>query len=363
MLSQEQIIQTNINKGMQLRAQNKKEEALSLANALYKQYPQDEKTIGFFALLMLETDYASQAIKLLEHSIQQLGERYSFYFDLAGIYKATGNKDKSIHFYQEALKHKPDCALSLFLIGQIYMKKDMPEQAIPHLQKSLQINTNNPEAKHLLNIAQGEKIGTASKEYVSKVFDDFADNFEETLVNKLDYKTPEKICSQFKKHTSNELNTIIDLGCGTGLCAPMLAPICKILNGVDLSQKMLDKAAAKDLYKELACADICEYLNKQSNLSAAIAADVFVYIGDLKDIFVSCNKSLNKNGLFSFSVEKTEKESFEALVSGRFAHNINYLKKLAKDTDFEWLEDEESIIRTESGQNISGYLITLKKRG
>lgn len=355
-------IEQQLKKGMQLRALNQKKQALDLANSLYQSNPQNESIIGFFALMMLETGYANQAIKLLEHSIEQIGDRYTFYFDLAGIYKNFVDKEKSITYYKKAIDLNPKCTLSHFLIGKAYMKKNEPDNAIPYLEKSLKIDPNNPEAQHLLAIAKGSNLNTASKAYVTKVFDDFADSFEDTLLKNLNYSAPESICNQLKKYISKKDNTIIDLGCGTGLCGPLIKDICKTLKGVDLSQKMLDKASSKNIYHELAHEDICSYLKKQKHINAIIAADVFIYIGDLRDVFKSSYQALEYGGFFSFSIEKSSQETFKPLVSGRFAHSLNYIRDLASDNNFDWIENKEDILRKEAGIDTYGEIITLKKR-
>ncbi len=57
---------------------------------------------------------------------------------------------------------------------------------------------------------------------------------------------------------------VLDAGCGTGLCAPWLVPYAHRLVGVDLSQAMLDKAAARACYDELAKADLVAFLQSRS---------------------------------------------------------------------------------------------------
>ena len=44
---------------------------------------------------------------------------------------------------------------------------------------------------------------------------------------------------------------ILDAGCGTGLCAPLLKPYARVLAGIDLSGGMLVRARARGIYDEL----------------------------------------------------------------------------------------------------------------
>ena len=44
---------------------------------------------------------------------------------------------------------------------------------------------------------------------------------------------------------------VLDAGCGTGLCGPLLAPYARRLIGVDLSEGMLALAKEKHVYDAL----------------------------------------------------------------------------------------------------------------
>ncbi|MCX4239251.1 class I SAM-dependent DNA methyltransferase [Paraliomyxa miuraensis] len=54
---------------------------------------------------------------------------------------------------------------------------------------------------------------------------------------------------------------VLDAGCGTGLCAPLLRPLARTLVGVDLSGKMLDQARRRGGYDELIEAELTEMLD------------------------------------------------------------------------------------------------------
>ncbi|QNB00305.1 methyltransferase domain-containing protein [Massilia sp. Se16.2.3] len=79
------------------------------------------------------------------------------------------------------------------------------------------------------------------------------------------------------------------MGCGTGLCGPVLRPRSRTLTGVDLSERMLARAAETGLYDSLACADLQAYLDScHGDVDLVMAADVLVYFGDLAALFAQC---------------------------------------------------------------------------
>lgn len=92
-----------------------------------------------------------------------------------------------------------------------------------------------------------------------------------------------------------------DLGCGTGLMGPLLRPSCDWMAGIDLSAGMCDKACERGCYDLVEVAELVEWLQRQQAARQArermgqrrdggapfdllVAADVLVYIGDLRPL-------------------------------------------------------------------------------
>ena len=145
------------------------------------------------------------------------------------------------------------------------------------------------------------------------MFDDYGEDYDKH-VKKLMYSAPRIIRSELakiykekyeaemtKRQEKNMLYTppsylaymeksldILDLGCGTGLVGKWMKDYARHLVGVDLSDEMVNKARSKMLYTDLSVSSIQSYLeNSQSNgavYDVVVAADVFQYIGDLKEV-------------------------------------------------------------------------------
>ena len=88
------------------------------------------------------------------------------------------------------------------------------------------------------------------------LFDRYADHFDHHLQDVLRYRTPELLVAALRKFGVGDACDTIDLGCGTGLCGPLLKSLSRSLVGVDLSPKMLDKARQREVYDQMACGDI-----------------------------------------------------------------------------------------------------------
>ena len=133
----------------------------------------------------------------------------------------------------------------------------------------------------MLSSLSGITPKTAPREYVEKLFDGYAERFEVSLVDTLDYKIPKLITDiLIQTNTTGSLGSVLDLGCGTGLLGQSIKGYCSKLEGIDLSNKMLEVASQKKVYDKLSQSDIIEYLSSISlDFDYYVALDVFIYIG------------------------------------------------------------------------------------
>jgi len=268
--------------------------------------------------------------------------------------------------YRKVLALDSDHLKAHYSLAFMYMKLDHHAKAARHYTEILRINPADEQAKHLLASQQGETTSTAPAAYVATLFDGFADTFDEKLVDELGYRTPEHLydmVSQYGGTSASDSLDIIDLGCGTGLCAPLFRPMARMLHGVDLSPRMIDKAQERELYDSLEVGDIVSRLNTRDTAwDLVISADVFVYVGDLREIFAACKAALRPGGMFAFSVEAAdESETFVLTGTGRYAHASTYIQRLAADTGFSEVERRAVVLRKDKGQvDVNGYIFLLR---
>ena len=231
----------------------------------------------------------------------------------------------------------------------------------------LELDRDNASARHLLAALEGQASTEAPSDYVVELFDGYAASFEHHLTGKLEYQTPQKLyeaVEEFIRDRQSELD-VIDLGCGTGLCGPLFRKHARLLKGVDLSPGMLVRARERNIYDELVEGDLTLGLGTARDVyDMVVAADVFVYVGELRQVFEATTRTLKPGGLFAFSVEAEEGDGgFVLRPTGRYAHSIGYIRKLAEADGLRELHLEESVLRMDKGQPINGYIVVLGKPG
>ncbi|MBP5398830.1 MAG: tetratricopeptide repeat protein [Alphaproteobacteria bacterium] len=190
--------------------------------------------------------------------------------------------------------------------------------------------------------------------YSQQLFDIFADTYENTMQN-IDYQLPKEIASLI----DNSNDIIVDLGCGTGLLGEKIRDKCRQLIGVDISKKMLEKAAAKKIYDHLEQADIIEFCNQLPPSSLVIAADVIGYIGDLKPLIA---KIFPHRFIFSAALDDKLSQNFSLTPQGRYIYNPTYINDTLKDCGYNDTSQHKTILRTENGTPVYGAIYIAKEK-
>jgi predicted TPR repeat methyltransferase len=222
----------------------------------------------------------------------------------------------------------------------------------------------DPTLRHMLAAVRGEAKPLPAAGYVEQLFDGMAREFDVTL-QRLGYRVPEMLARAVLPLLRRAPRArVLDLGCGTGLLGAALAPAGAEITGVDLSAEMLQRAAARGVYARLVKGELVEEMRSAApgTLDAVLAADVFVYLGDLESVFEAAVRALATGGVFAFSVEALESGDFALRPSGRYAHSAAYLRALAARCGLAEHRMERNIVRIEHGVPVEGWLASFTRR-
>jgi predicted TPR repeat methyltransferase len=165
---------------------------------------------------------------------------------------------------------------------------------------------------------------------VRRLFDQHAPEFEESLVDRLGYRGPAIVMDALAAVNGGQLRfgSVLDLGCGTGLMGAAIRPFCDWLAGVDLSPAMTAKARGKGIYDRLAADELSEHLAAHAGAQyhLVLAADVFVYCGDLAPIAAGVAHVLAPGGQFAFTVETYDGSGIRLQPTLRYAHGVAHVR-------------------------------------
>ena len=275
--------------------------------------------------------------------------------------------EEALAAYDKALALDPNHAEALRSRGTVLRMLKRSEEAIASYRQALDKGGDSEEIKYLLaGLSAAASPITAPRKFITELFDQCADNFEEHLVSVLKYQAPALISDAVARFVSRAGASagnfdILDLGCGTGLVGERLRPLARTLTGVDLSPNMLEQARKRKIYDQLVCDELTEFLQAQAGrFDLVVAGDVFIYIGDLSKVFHGVRGALRDGGLLGFSVEVSHGEDFALGTHLRYAHAVGYLQKLANDNRLALESIESGALRQEEGMDVDGRVLVMR---
>ncbi|MGV1956187.1 methyltransferase domain-containing protein [Agrobacterium sp. 22-214-1] len=295
--------------------------------------------------------------------------------DYARMLAESGDFPAAAELMEQALELAPGWTAGWFRFGEYHEKAGETEKAVAAYGKVAELDTEGLFAAELKLAVLGaaETPEQPPSRYVEGLFDDYADRFETSLVEKLDYSVPQKLAELIGKAAgSGAFDTIVDIGCGTGLLGVEIRAFANRLEGFDISQNMLAKAEEKGLYDHLDQADLSLEPEAsglftptlaQHRAGLVAAADVMMYLGSLETVMPLVSALLAPSGFFAFSVEDAgEEDGFVLRESLRYAHSKSYVTELLERTGFSLIEIRKTTIRKDAGKPLSGILFLARAK-
>lgn len=158
---------------------------------------------------------------------------------------------------------------------------------------------------------------------------------------------------------------ILDAGCGTGLCGPLIRNFSRRVEGVDLSASMLESAKESGYYEAVHCSELVQFLREHEGYGAIVASGVCCFISDLRPLFAGARHALVDDGLFVFTIDLHDGPE-PVVVSPRHAamtlHNPKHMLAEAHHAGFELRQYQRCRMRNDfyQLQPIDGAVVVLK---
>ncbi|MGC4024157.1 MAG: methyltransferase domain-containing protein [Mesorhizobium sp.] len=285
--------------------------------------------------------------------------------DYAEMLFADGDFSAAASLMMDALERAPEWSFGWFRLGEFHEAAAEQDKAVEAWRMAVRLDPADRAGAALkLSLAgaapQAERPPSA---FVETLFDQYADRFDTSLIEKLGYRVPDLLAEAVVKVHPDKFSTVRDLGCGTGLMGEKLRRLADRLEGFDISGEMLRKARGKGVYDLLEKADLQNLRQFAAPADLVTAADVFMYLGALDGIVTNVAAMQSPGGLFAFSVERHEgPEDFALLTSRRYAHSQAYIKRLLAAHGYTIESMSNETIRMDRNAPIQGILTVARKR-
>ncbi len=314
--------------------------------------------------LLQQLGRLDEAVAAHRRAIALEPDRAGAHNNLGNVRKELGWLDGAAAAYRRAVRLEPDFAAAYSNLGEVLQRQGNLDEAVAAYRRAVALRPDDESFRYMLDAVTGARPDRAPEAYVSRLFDACAYGFDRQLVDALEYRAPQLLRAAVQRRLggSQVSWTVLDLGCGTGLCGPLFRKLAGRLIGVDLSPRMIEKARERGVYDEFHVDELTEYLARIENwVDLIVAADVLVYIGDLTPVLANARRALKANGLFAFSVEHSDNDGYGLLPSGRFAHSTGYVAREAMRAGFVIEGADRAVLRKEGEMGVLGDICLLRR--
>ena len=333
-------------------------EALMSARALA---PDNARVHYVLGLYYSDTMQFGEALHAIDESLRRNANHAKAHNNRGSVLMHLGRWGEAEQAFRRALELDPGLAQPYVNLGQVLEHRGAIDDADAVYRLAIERGLDREMFEQYRAVLAGRDTRASPEGWVRATFDNFASTFDARL-RAMGYRVADDLANRLFPRIPAFVD-VLDLGCGTGACGVALASHKRRLVGVDLSEKMLQQAALHGVYDALHNAEVQQFLAgcQDASCDVIVAADVFVYIGDLDATFVEAARVLRPAGHFAFSAEELDQQDYVRRPSGRYAQSEAYIRRLAA-RDFEVRCADATVLRSEAGEKIMGRLYVLQKR-
>jgi predicted TPR repeat methyltransferase len=358
----------HVNLGNVLTEIDRLDEALAAYRRAAELAPESADVHNNLGALYRVLGQPEQARRHFDRAIAIDGRHMRAWNNLALLLDAQGDTQAAVSAFLTALELSPDHDQSIFLLGTVYHRSGQVAKAAEVFRQWLARDPHNPVPAHLYAACSGQSAPVrASDAYVEAEFDGFAASFERVLNGRLHYRAPQLVAGLLQTLLSPPAAALdlVDLGCGTGLCGPLVAPWARRLVGVDLSGGMLARARSKGVYAYLVKEELTAFLGKTPGYwDAAVCADTLCYFGDLRPVMQAAATALRPAAPLVFTVEALPDDGADHPVlqpSGRYAHGRAHIDRVVAESGLVLRAARREVLRQEGGADVNGWLVAVQR--
>lgn len=358
----EQSFRSLFHSGVQFLKKGMKEEALNRFFKVLKYAPSCSEAYNNVGIIYFNSRDYSLACRYFLKSLELNKKNARLLHNAAMSFEKLNEDKKSINYYLQAITEDPDYLHSHFNLAGVYKKLGIYEKALPIYQYlAAEHSLLSEDSQFMIDIIKGSKIPRAPNSYVKRLFDHYADYYDEHMKYNLGYNSP-KIFAEIIKNNAKQYISTLDIGCGTGLIGEVLRSYSKLSLGLDISEEMISSAKRKNVYDMCLNANFFDVDAIQSGFlfECITMCDFCIYHGELEPLFRRVKSLIQPLGDFILNFEDGEVGDYRLDSSGRFIHNKDHVFLQLEKEGFAIKAKKSSYSRVEKNNKVSSIFIHAK---
>lgn len=339
-------------------------EAVASYRKVLERNPFDAGCLNNMAVALRNTGAFEQSRQMLMDAIEIAPAMAELHYNLGRTLASMEQLTEAAGAFRVALDLSGDWADPLY-VAKVLNASGASREAETMLVEYLERHPGNESVRYYLGALRGEAAERAPDSYVTATFNEFAATFDSAL-ERLEYQGPARVEKAMAAVWPDPLRdkSILDLGCGTGLCGTLIAPYAHRLVGIDLSPEMLKRAELRGCYGALHVAELQEFLFSQQpkSIDGVICVETLIYLGELTRSFAGIKRVLRSGGIFIGTVEALKESAnlpYRVDPTGRFKHKQSYVEKTVAASGLRIASVETATLRKERDVEVEGLIMTL----
>lgn len=314
---------------------------------------------------MLAADDPHEAIAAYQRAVELAPELVQGWYNLGVLHRRVRNIEESVLAYCKAVELEPAESVVYERFGFLLYALGRFSEAARVYRLWLTKEPDSPVAHHMLAAMTGENVPERAQDsYITRLFDGFSSSFDDQL-RALEYRAPELLAAAvLGELPAGARPAVLDAGCGTGLCGPLLRSVAHPLVGVDLSAGMIGKARDRAIYDALHVHELTAFMAAHpGRFDVIVSADTLVYFGALEAAVAAAFACLRAGGLLAFTLERRDDAGpdYRMEPHGRYSHRASYVGEVLRQHGFSIIEQRQVVLRKEKLQDVHGLLLMARR--
>lgn len=287
-----------------------------------------------------------------------------------------GDVEGAVNALRESLARDPGYSRSYEALAMLLYQAGRTQESADVYREWAARDPQSPKARHMAAASSRANVpARAADDYVRELFDSAAKSFDADL-GKLNYRAPELVAAALTQELRARerdvsiqrqatFQSVLDAGCGTGLCGPLIREYSDRLVGIDLSPQMVERARSRGCYDEIVVAELSAFMRSHvEQFDAIVSADTLVYFGALEEPLSAARDALIPAGVLVFTFELLSaepSENYRLEPHGRYAHSEPYVRTALAVAGFSVPALSKVVLREERGVPVNGAAVTAQR--